>query len=107
MLRSTKLCRYAGQVLHLRELHVLPALGSVLCSIQQQGGMPAAGLDLGRDTTQQQHSSKCRRATLMCLLWRVALQDALIKSLLEMVCVYYRKQAGVDEEEEEVEVRQR
>lgn len=33
-----------------------------------------------------------------------AVQDALIKSLLEMVCVYYRKQAGVEEEEPEVEV---
>lgn len=35
----------------------------------------------------------------------MAVQDALIKSLLEMVCVYYRKQAGVEEEEPEVEVR--
>lgn len=34
----------------------------------------------------------------------IALQDALIRSLLEMVCVYYRKQAGI-EEEEEAEVR--
>lgn len=33
------------------------------------------------------------------------LQDALIKSLLEMVCIYYRKQAGIEEEEQEVEVR--
>lgn len=42
----------------------------------------------------------------MCLLCWLGLQDALIKSLLEMVCVYYRKQAGIEEEEPEVEVRQ-
>lgn len=34
-----------------------------------------------------------------------AVQDALVKGLLELVCVYYRKQAGIEEEEAEVEVR--
>jgi len=37
----------------------------------------------------------------------VFLQDALIRSLLEMVCVYYRKQAGIEEEEPEGEVSTR
>lgn len=28
-----------------------------------------------------------------------------MRSLLELVCIYYRKQAGIEEEEQEVEVR--
>lgn len=39
------------------------------------------------------------------LLLLLLLQNALIRSLLEMVCVYYRKQAGIEEEEAEAEVR--
>jgi hypothetical protein len=49
-----------------------------------------------------QHTHDNKHACAACVF---LLQDALIKGLLELVCTYYRKQAGIEEEEAEVEVR--